>query len=180
MPGGPKILISALAACLFSSLSWIPGAAPAPGGSRQETQDLAVIVHPKNPATNLDLDALRTYFKLERQFWPDKKRVKLFLRPSRSLEMQILEDVVYRMSSSELRKYWIGKVFRGEIPAKPAIVPTASAAGARVRDVPEAFTVVLANEVPEGVRVLTIDGKKPGDAGYPLRQVSASAGRLAP
>jgi len=131
-------------------------------------QALAVIVNPKNPVTNLSFNELRAYLKLEQQFWPDKQRIQLFLRPSKSTEMQILLEQVYRMSSAKLRKYWVGKVFRGEISSKPSVVPTAKSARTRVLKVPGALTVVMLDEVPEGVRVLTIDGKQPGDEGYRL------------
>ena len=158
-------------AVLVALAAAIPLAAP-PLAGRGEAPDevpvLAVIVNPKNSTTNLTFNQLRSYMKLERQFWPDKERCALLLRPSNSPEMKILLEQVYRMSADELRKYWVGKVFRGEIPARPAVVPTAAAAGTRVRKVPAALTVVLSDQMPEGVRALTIDGKKPGDPGYPL------------
>lgn len=142
-----------------------------------DEESVAVIVNPKNPTTNLTFRQLRSYLKLEQQFWPDKDRVELFLRPSRSSEMAVLLSEVYSMSRDELRKYWVGKVFRGDIPSKPAVIPTAKAAGIRVNKLENAITIVLASEVPDGVRVLTIDNKKPGDEGYPLvvRERSALA-----
>ena len=75
---------------------------------------------------------------------------------------------IYKMSNKSLRKYWILKMFSGEIPAKPGHVPSAKAAGKRVRTSRGALAVVDASKVPEGVRVLLIDGKKPGQKGYPL------------
>ena len=150
------------AICVGASLAPVQ----APVAPAQEA--VAVIVNPRNPATNLSLRQLRSHLKLEQQFWPDRDRVELFLRPSRSLEMEVLLAEVYRMTSDELRKYWVGKVFRGDIPAKPAVIPNARAAGIRVGKLEHALTVVLASDVPEGVRVLTIDGKKPSDREYPL------------
>ena len=129
---------------------------------------VAVIVNPKNPTTNLTSAQLSSYFRLEQQFWSNKQRCAFFLRPSNSPEMEVLLDRIYRMSNSALRRYWVGKVFRGEIAAKPSVIPTSAAAGARVRKVVGALTVVLSTEIPDGVRVLTVDGKKPGDAGYAL------------
>jgi len=140
---------------------------------------LAVIVNPRNPTTNVSFNELRSYLKLERGFWPDKTRCELLLRPSNSLEMEILFAKVYRMSSDELRKYWVGKVFRGEISAKPSVVPTVASACSRVQKILGALTVMLADEVPEGVRVLTIDGKKPGDEGYPLFREEEDGDRTA-
>lgn len=133
-----------------------------------ELVSVAVVVNPKNPVTDLTLRQLRAYFKLEQQYWPSKERCEVFLRPTRSKETEILLDRVYQMSNDELRKYWVGKIFRGEISSKPAVIPSAKAAGARVGSVTGAITVILADQVPDGVRVLTIDGKLPGDEGYPL------------
>lgn len=129
---------------------------------------LAVIVNPKNPTTGLTFTELRSHLKLELQFWSNGERATLFLRASDSEETKILLAKVYDTGARELRKYWIGRVFRGEIAAAPTVVPTAAAAGARVRDSEGAFSIVLATEVPDGVRVLTIDGKRPGEVGYPL------------
>ena len=60
------------------------------------------------------------------------------------------------------------KLFRGEISSKPTVIPSSTAAGSHVKKAVGALTVVYADEVPEGVRTLTIDGKQPGDADYPL------------
>ena len=164
-PRTPKLALLSLVVAALSLAARAPATAQ-PG--EPEVLTLAVIVNPKNPTTNLTWHQLRSYLKLEHQFWPNKERCALFLRPSSSPEMQLLLGKVYRMDANELRKYWVGKVFRGEIPARPAVVPSAAAAGTRVHKVPGALTVVLADQTPEGVRVLTIDGKKPGDPGYPL------------
>ena len=152
-------------ACLLLVLASVAGGQ----GQKQDKEiTLAVVVHAKNPIKTVSFAELRAYLKVERQFWPNKKRVELFLRPSRSLEMEILLSKIYRMSNDELRKYWVGKVFRGDITKRPAIVPNVAAARSRVLKVTGAMTVVLADEIPEGVRVLTIGGKKPSDPDYPL------------
>ena len=135
-----------------------------------EPVTLAIIVNPKNPTTNLKLADLRAYFKADRTFWPNGKRIQLYLRKSGSPEMQILLDDVYEMSASRLRRYLRGKNFRGEVTGGKAytIAPSTDKAIARVKANVGAISVVLASEVKEGVRVLSIDGKRPGDEGYPL------------
>ena len=84
------------------------------------------------------------------------------------MESKILRKNVYGMKKAQLRKYWIGKLFRGEIPAKPSVAPTTAAAAARVLKTRGAMSVVLSNHIPDNVRVLTIDNKRPGENGYPL------------
>lgn len=154
-------------ALLVLSTTALAGGTPRNPGS-EGTRALAVIVNPKNPVTNLSFNELRAYLKLDKQKWPDGKPVELLLRPSKSVAMEILLDDVYRMTSAQLHKYWAGKVFRGDISSKPSVVPSATAAGKRVLKVPSALTVVMYDQVPADVRVLTIDGKKPTDAGYRL------------
>ena len=140
----------------------------APRPMQERPRALAVIVNPKNPITNLSFNELRSHLRLDQQFWPDKERVELFLRPDDSPEMGILLEQAYRMSADELDKFWIGKIFRGEIRAKPKVTPNAKATLSRVLKVRGALGVVLAGESTTGARVLTIDGKRPGEPGYPL------------
>jgi len=134
----------------------------------KEKPALAVIVHPNNTVTDLKLEDLRAHVLLEKKFWPNGRRVVLLLRSSQSVEQQILLDSVYKMTAEQLRKHWVAKLFAGEISAIPSVVRSSTAAGAIVSKSESAISVVLASEVPQGVRVLAINGKKPGDSGYEL------------
>jgi hypothetical protein len=133
---------------------------------------LAVIVHPDNPTTELSFDQLRALFTLEKQFWPNGKRCILFQPPRGSVTKEILLERVYKKSEEELKKYWVAKLFKGEIIALPSVVRTSKAAGAIVRKMEGAVSAVPVDEIPEGVLVLKIDGKSPSDPGYPLVQVT--------
>lgn len=135
---------------------------------RAPERTLAVIVHPKNETQNLTFEELRAFFTLERQFWPAGRRVSLLLRPSGSSEQKVLLETVYRMTEKELRKYWSAKIFAGQIPALPSVIGTTAKTAAEVKGSEGAISVVLASEIPEGVRVLSIDRKRPGDPGYRL------------
>jgi hypothetical protein len=129
---------------------------------------LAVIVHPKNPIKKLSFKQLRAYLQLERKMWPNNKAVVIFLPTRKSDAYEILLKKLYRKSHKRLQKYWIRKQFAGDIPTKPSYVPNAKAAGKQVAKTLGAISVVPAKQVPKGVRVLLIDGKKPGETGYPL------------
>lgn len=129
---------------------------------------IAIVVHPNSKVSDLSLRELRAILKLEKQFWPEGKRVLLFQRPSKSPEGRVLLETVYNLTEEELRKAWVQKLFAGEIPAIPAVVRNRDGAITAVKKNEGAITVVLAGEVPEGVRLLAIDGKKPNEAGYPL------------
>jgi hypothetical protein len=136
--------------------------------TKKEPLTLAVIVNPKNPVTKVSLAELRAYLKVEREYWPDRKRCDVYLPQSTSDEYDVLLQLVYRMSHKKLQKYWVRRLFSGEISAKPSYVPSAKAAGEQVSKIEGAISVVAAKDVPKGVNVLLIDGKKPGAEGYPL------------
>jgi hypothetical protein len=130
---------------------------------------LAVIVHPKNPVKNISFSELRAYLKVERQFWPNRKRCLVFLPSRKTDAYDILLKKVYRMSHNKLQKFWVRRLFSGQIPAKPSFVPSPRAAGKQVLKSLGALSIVDARQVPKGVRVLLVDGKKPADEGYALK-----------
>ncbi|MGQ0614302.1 MAG: hypothetical protein ACT4PV_11245 [Planctomycetaceae bacterium] len=141
------------------------------GAAQPRAVVLAVIVHPKNPVSDISFSELRAMLKLERQFWPNGRRAVLYLRPGETDESNVLLEKIYKMTHEQLQKYWVGKLFSGEIPAKPSYVPTAEAAGSRVSVQEGAISIVLAGAVPKEVKVLTIDKKKVDDKEYALTGV---------
>ena len=132
------------------------------------SKELAVIVNPKNPVKKITFSELRSYLKLRRQFWPNKKRCDLYLPPHKSDAYKLLLKDVYKTSHKKLQKYWVRKLFSGDIPSKPSYVSSFRSAGSQVLKNVGALSIVPANMVPKGVRVLPIDGKMPGDKGYRL------------
>jgi hypothetical protein len=149
-------------------LGWARAAEEETPAEKPREVALAVIVHPKNPVTKLSFSELRAYLRMERQFWPNDKRCTLYLPSRRTDASSILLDKVYRMTHKQLQVYWVRKLFSGEIPAKPSYVPSAAAAASQVLRSEGARSIVRADEIPDKVRVLLIDGKKPTEEGYPL------------
>jgi len=146
----------------------IAGAQEPTGSDARKPVVLAVIVHPKNPVTKLSFSELRAYLKVERQFWPNRKRCEIFLPSKKTAAHKFLLKKAYRMSNRRLQKYWVRKMFSGEIPSKPSYVPSSRAAVSQVLKGEGAISIVPIEDVGDRVRVLLIDGKKPGQEGYPL------------
>ena len=152
-------LLAALAVWLLQDPA--PNPPPAP-------VEVAVIVHPENKVSDPTREQLRTWLTLERQFWPEGRRVVIYLRPAATPEMEVLLKKVYRMTEPQLRQYWIRRLHTGEIPAAPSVLRSAAAASKEVKETPGGLSIVPAAEVPAGVRVFRVDGKRPGEKGYPL------------
>src|SRR5262245_64105444 len=68
-------------------------------------EPLAVFVHPGNPLKDLSLADLRAIFTLEKQFWPERRRIVLVLPREESPEQALLLEKVYRMPPADLRTY---------------------------------------------------------------------------
>jgi hypothetical protein len=134
-----------------------------------QTTDIAVIVHPDVAVDNLPLTELRRMLLGDREFWPSGVRVTLFLRAPIAKERDVAVQGVCEMSEAQFRQHWIAKVFRAETPNSPKIVYSGEMALDQVSRVPGALSFVAAGAVSRGVKVLKIDGKAPGQPGYPLK-----------
>jgi ABC-type phosphate transport system substrate-binding protein len=155
------------AAVLAAALSL---AAPA-ATFAQETKggDVAVVVRPDVPVDNLTFKEVRELLLGDRQFWNGTLRVYLLMRAPVARERDVMLKTVYRMSEAEFRRYWIERVFRAEAQSGPKIVYSNDTATELVASLPGAVAFVDATQVPKGLKVLRIDGRLPGEKGYPLR-----------
>jgi hypothetical protein len=84
-------------------------------------------------------------------------------------ERDIVLRTIYRMTEAQFRQYWIAKVFRAEAATGPKVVYSSEMATELVSAIPGAVTFVDAAQVPKDLKVIRIDGKLPGEKGYPLR-----------
>ena len=134
----------------------------------------AVIVSANSSVEALSFDDVRAIFMLERQFWPNGRRIAVLLPPQGTPEREVLLRRVYRMTDAQLRRFWVAKLFRGEIPAVPMVLEEANAIVPAVQRSKEAVSVVVLRGMSNGVRSLAIDGLQPGQPNYPLTTSSAS------
>lgn len=129
---------------------------------------VAVVVGADVPVEELSFPEVRKLFLGERQFWTPKLRVVLLMRAPVAPEREIVLRAIYQMSEAQFRQYWISKVFRAEVSSGPKIVYSNEMATELVSAIPGAVAFVDASQVPKGLKVVKIDGKLPGDKGYPL------------
>jgi ABC-type phosphate transport system substrate-binding protein len=143
------------------------GMQPAPGLAIGG--DIALVVRPDTPADNLSLSEVRDLLLGERQSWNGRLRVTLLVRAPAARERDVVLKVVYHMTEGQFRQYWISKVFRAESASGPKIVYSNEMATDLVLSIPGSIAFVDAAQVPKGLKILKIDGKLPGEKGYPLR-----------
>jgi hypothetical protein len=73
------------------------------------------------------------------------------------------------MTEDEFRRYWIAKMFRAEVPTGPKVVFSTGMTLDLVVAIPNSISFMRADNVTDDVKVVRIDGKLPGEDGYPLK-----------
>jgi len=133
-----------------------------------QAASIAVVVHPSVELDDLTFAEFRKIILGDRQFWTGGKRITLIVRAPVADERTVLLKRVYKMSEAQYRQYWVAKVFRAEIASGPRVVLSNEEAVDLVGVIDGAIAIVGSEDVPEGLKVLKIDGLLPGEAGYPL------------
>lgn len=168
----PPVVSALIAAAALTAI--LPSAkAQSLDPPRPDPVGIAVVVHPGVPLDGLGLSDLKEVLLGNRQFWSTELRITLLLRAPESAERDAYVRGVCGLSEPAFRHYWIGKVFRGQATSSPKLVYSTSMAIELVKAIPGAIALVDARSIPSNgdvkVRVLRIDGRLPGEPGYPIR-----------
>jgi hypothetical protein len=126
-------------------------------------------VHPDTPVSNLSLSDVRKVFLGDRQYWSTNVPVVLLIRAPVARERDVVLKIIYQMSESQFKQYWIAKIFRAEAATAPKVVYSNDMANQLVTAIPGAIAFIDSKEVKPGSKVLRVDGHLPGEPGYPLR-----------
>ena len=157
------LLLHLLCGALSASL-WSPLAA-----QTAKEGDVAIVVHANTQVSNLTLAEVRKIFRGEKQYWTADVPVVLLVRAPVARERDVVLKVIYQMTEAQFRQFWIAKIFRAESVSAPKLVYSPDMANQLVSTLPGAISFVDARQVASGLKVLRVDGKLPGEAGYPLR-----------
>lgn len=150
-------------------LLWIGGSATA-----NPAPLLAVVVNNRNSVNSISREELRKLLLGETRTWPDRQPVILVRRESGSEAFRAMLHFILKMSEAEYRRSLLSAEFRGESAVLVKTLNTNESAGKFVFNVPGAVAVIDAipnGEISSQVKILRIDGKLPGEAGYSLGQI---------
>jgi hypothetical protein len=155
----------------IASLALFVLALPLVVSAQNSPADYAVIVNRNNPAQSISAAQLRRFVLGEDRFWPGRLPVSLILQDERSLERQFVLKNVVHMSPSDYHQHWSTLLFRGAATTEPMEVPSNGLASGLVASQAGALCIIRTDSLPknDSVKVLRVDGKLPGEAGYPLR-----------
>lgn len=147
-----------LSILLIVSTSLLCGAADA--------LDLAVIVNKENPIESLSSEELARIFKQEKQHWEQGKRIYFLMQETGSAEKEVVLRKIFKMDHEALKKFWLTKMFRGEISSFPKTLRSNATVKRFISHSPMAIGYIDAAEIDDSVKVLSVEGKRPGEPGY--------------
>jgi ABC-type phosphate transport system substrate-binding protein len=156
-------------ACGVLAVAALSLAVPQRVSAQAHDVDVAVVVQPDTPVSNLSLSEVRKIFLGDRQYWTANTPVVLLIRAPVARERDVVLKVIYQISESQFKQYWIAKIFRAESVSAPKVVYSNDMANDLVTALPGAIAFVDSRDVRPGTKVVRVDGRLPGEPGYPLR-----------
>jgi phosphate transport system substrate-binding protein len=135
---------------------------------KREDAELAVVVHPETPVSNVNVGELRKIFRGERQYWSKDVPVVLLVRAPVSRERDAVVKGICQMTETQFKQYWIARIFRAEAVSSPIVVNSPQAANDIVATVPGAITVLDVRDVRPGLKVLRVNNLLPAESGYAI------------
>lgn len=159
---GRKILILAGITCLCA---WLTPALTRGGDKRVV---LAIIVNPACSLGDVSTADLAKIFKAQKTKNPDGVRYVVAGCEPGTPERAAALRAIYKMSESEYERYFLQGTFAGTIQSAPKVLTDGAAVRRFVAATPGAIGYMFAGQTDATVKVLTVDGKPPADADYPL------------
>ncbi len=130
--------------------------------------EISIIVNKANPIVRISFNELVKIFKMERQSWKDGKKVYMIMQEAGSIEKDIVLKRIYKMDHSSLKKFWMGRIFRGDISSFPIVLSSNDAVKMFVSQISNAIGFINSETLDSSVKALEIDGRFPGTDGYIL------------
>jgi hypothetical protein len=129
---------------------------------------LLVVVQKSSPLSELSLRDLKRLYLGEFISDSDGNKLTALNHPPKSPDRVGFDAVVLKMTPEEAGRFWIDRRIRGQGAAPRSVAPR-ELLRKIVAAYPGAVTYLRDGEVDPQLKVLAIDGKRPEDAGYPLR-----------
>ena len=157
---------SMLVCCLGVASVLSPWGEPCASASASKTA-LAIVTQKASSIDSLTLRELKRLYTGEQVVSPDGKRIVPLNHAPKSPERVEFERIVLGMSPDEVGRFWIDRKIRGQ-PGPPKSVPSVELLRRVVASLLGAIVYLKLADVSRDLKVIKVDGKGPGDPGYPL------------
>jgi len=127
---------------------------------------IAVVVNNNNPVSDLSLAEIKRIYMGKKTSFDDGRAIYI------AVDL-IISDEFYKraleMPAYKMRRHWVKMIFSGALQVPPESFKYAEDIKAYVSRHPGAIAFLDAADADSTIKIISIDGKKPGDEEYPLR-----------
>lgn len=128
---------------------------------------LAVVVAKDSGLRNISARDLKRLYLSEVIEGPGGKRIIALNHDRGAPERVAFDEKVLGMGPEEVGRYWIDRKIRGQ-PGPPRTLTPLERLRAAIRRVDGTLTYLRVSDVQDDMKIVSVDGKVPGDAGYLL------------
>ncbi|HEY3498593.1 MAG TPA: hypothetical protein VGK73_28075 [Polyangiaceae bacterium] len=140
--------------------------APFSAAADNAAEPLAIVSSKQGGMAEISLYQLKRLYLGDTVQGPGGELIALN-REVKGTERTGFDRSVLGMSPETAARYWVDRRIRGQSGAPKAVEPAAVVQRV-VAKLPRAVAYVRVRDVSPDVQVVRIDGKKPGDSGYPI------------
>lgn len=144
-----------------------------PAAGARSNEPLAVVVSSGSSMNTISLYELKRLYLGDAMNAPNGQKIIALNRGTRTAERVGFDQTVLGMNPEQAARYWIDRRIRGRSGAPKAVDP-ADIVQKVVSRLPGAISYVRLHQVKADMKVVKIDGKRPGDAGYPIYVANGS------
>ncbi len=136
---------------------------------QDKASDLAIIVNKNSALDNVTSEELVKIFRAEKAKGPDGVRFAVTTREAGSAERAAALSQIYKMDVDAYSKYFLQATFVGLVQSAPRPLNGSATSKQFVSVTPGAISYVRGSDTDDSVKTLKVDGKSPGESGYPLK-----------
>jgi hypothetical protein len=128
---------------------------------------LVIVTQRSSALSDLTLRELKRLYQSEQVNGPDGAPLTPLNRPVGSPVRVAFDQLVLKMDPDDVGRYWVDRKIRGQTGA-PKTIASLDLLRRAVASVAGTLTYLSASELTADLKVVTVDGKHPTVAGYPL------------
>jgi len=157
---------SFLTVCLGVSCLLAASGVTTPVGAGEAKTRLAIVVSKDSPVSDISFYELKRLYLGEQISASGKRLLPLNLTPS-TRERGAFDKTVLNMSPDAIARYWVDRKIRGD-SGPPKTIEPLDLLQRVVARLDGAVGYAPVNDIRPELKAVRIDGKAPGDPGYPL------------
>jgi ABC-type phosphate transport system substrate-binding protein len=131
--------------------------------------EVAVIVNKSNPINALTMIQLRKIVLAQEAKWPGGGKITVWMTPPGQSERASTLKIVCSMSETDFTLHFMHASFKGDSGDPPKTAGSGAQVRQSIAGAVNGVGFIAASQVDDSVKVVAIDGNRPGEPAYKLK-----------